>query len=146
MKGAGWPRRAKLLTRAAFIALTTLLLSGCSPRIAGEGSSSEHRVSRDTVRVVVERRDTVRTGDTLRVFVRERGDTVRVRMETIKWRTRVIDRRDTVWASRRDTLWRTRTETVTVERPREAGDWAWPMATGALAGAAAALYLFNRKN
>lgn len=122
--------------------LAVLSLAGCSPRVATESV----RASRDTVRVVVERRDTVRTGDTLRVFVRERGDTVRVRVETIKWRTRVIDRRDTVWASRRDTLWRTRTETVTVERPREAGDWAWPMATGALAGAAAALYLFKRKN
>lgn len=124
--------------------LAVLSLAGCSPRIAGEGSSSEHRVSRDTVRVVVERRDTVRTGDTLRVFVRERGDTVRVRMETIKWRTRVIDRHDTVWASRTDTV--TRVERITVERPREMGDWMWPMATGVMAGAAAALYLFNLKN
>lgn len=126
--------------------LAVLSLAGCSPRIAGEGSSSELRVIRDTVRVVAERRDTVRTGDTLRIFVRERGDTVRVRMETIKWRTRVIDRRDTVWASRRDTLWRTRKERVTVERPREMCDWMWPMAAGVMAGAAAALYLFNRKN
>lgn len=119
------------------------LLAGCSPRTV---EHVRERTVHDTVRVVVERRDTFKTGDTLRVFVRERGDTVRVRMETIKWRTRVIDRRDTVWASRRDTLWRTRKETVAVERPREAGDWAWPMATGALAGAAAALYLFKRKN
>ena len=119
-----------------------LTLAGCSPRVATESVRASH----DTVRVVVERRDTVRTGDTLRVFVRDRGDTVQVWREAIKWRTRVRERRDTVWASRRDTLWRTRTETVTVERPREMGDWAWPMATGAMAGAAAALYLFNRKN
>ena len=117
-----------------------LTLAGCSPRVATESVRASH----DTVRVVVERRDTVRTGDTLRVFVRDRGDTVQVWREVIKWRTRVRERRDTVWAERTDTV--TRTVRVEVERPREAGDWAWPMATGALAGAAAALYLFNRKN
>lgn len=117
-----------------------LTLAGCSPRVATESVRASH----DTVRVVVERRDTVRTGDTLRVFVRDRGDTVQVWRETIKWRTRVRERRDTVWAERTDTV--TRTVRVEVERPREMGDWAWPMATGALAGAAAALYLFNRKN
>ena len=117
-----------------------LTLAGCSPRVATESVRASH----DTVRVVVERRDTVRTGDTLRVFVRERGDTVQVWRETIKWRTRVSERRDTVWAERTDTV--TRTVRVEVERPREMGDWAWPMAAGAMAGAAAALYLFNRKN
>lgn len=153
MRRAGWPRQAKFLTRseasragnvsmrAAFITLMALLLSGCSPRISGGSSSTDYRVSRDTVRLVVERRDTVRTGDTLRVFVRERGDTVRVWTERVKWRTRVMERRDTVWASRRDTVWRTRTETVTAERPRETGDWLWPMLTGAMGGAAAAAYL-----
>lgn len=120
--------------------VAALLLTGCSQRVATESV----RASRDTARVVVERRDTVRTGDTLRVFVRERGDTVQVWRETIKWRTQVRERRDTVWAERTDTV--TRTVRVEVERPRETGDWAWPMATGAMAGAAAALYLFNRKN
>ena len=116
-----------------------LTLAGCSPRVATESVRASH----DTVRVVVERRDTVRTGDTLRVFVRDRGDTVQVWREVIKWRTRVSERRDTVWAERTDTV--TRTVRVDVERPGEMGDWAWPMAAGAMAGAAAALYLFNRK-
>lgn len=141
MKGAGWPRRAKLLTRAAFVALTTLLLAGCSPR------TTEHvreRTVHDTVRVVVERRDTVKTGDTLRVYVRERGDTVTVWRDRVRWRTQVRETHDTVWASRTDTV--TRVERVEVERPRETGDWMWPMAAGVMAGAAAALYLFNRKN
>lgn len=120
--------------------VAALLLAGCSPRVATESV----RASRDTARVVVERRDTVKTGDTLRVFVRERGDTVQVWREAIKWRTRVSERRDTVWAERTDTV--TRVERVAVDRPRETGDWAWPMAAGVMAGAAAALYLFNRKN
>ena len=119
--------------------MAALLLAGCSPRVATESVRASH----DTARVVVERRDTVMTGDTLRVFVRERGDTVQVWREAIKWRTRVSERRDTVWAERTDTV--TRTVRVEVERPREMGDWAWPMAAGVLAGAAAALYVFNRK-
>lgn len=117
--------------------VAALLLAGCSPRVATESV----RASRDTARVVMERRDTVRTGDTLRVFVRERGDTVTVWREAIKWRTRVSERRDTVWAERTDTV--TRVERVTVERPRGMGYWMCPMAAGVLAGAAAALFLFN---
>lgn len=130
---SGKVKRCALLAAAA-------LLAGCSPRVATESV----RASRDTTRVVVERRDTVRTGDTLRVFVRERGDTVQVWRDRVRWRTQVRETHDTVWASRTDTV--TRVERITVERPREAGDWAWPMATGVMAGAAAALYLFNRKN
>lgn len=117
------------------------LLAGCSPKTA------EHvqvKSVHDTVCVAVERVDTFKTGDTLRVYVRERGDTVTVWRDRVRWRTQVRETHDTVWASRTDTV--TRVERVTVERPRETGDWAWPMATGALAGAAAALYLFNRKN
>lgn len=131
--------KIKLCTLLAAAAL----LAGCSPRTA---EHVRERTVHDTVRVAAERADTFKTGDTLRVYVRERGDTVTVWRDRVRWRTQVREAHDTVWASRRDTLWRTRKETVTVERPREAGDWAWPMATGALAGAAAALYLFNRKN
>lgn len=116
------------------------LLTGCSPRVATESV----RVSRDTARVAVERVDTFKTGDTLRVYVRERGDTVTVWRDRVRWRTQVRETHDTVWASRTDTV--TRVERITVERPREMGDWMWPMATGVMAGAAAALYLFNRKN
>lgn len=116
------------------------LLAGCSPRVATESV----RVSRDTARVAVERVDTFKTGDTLRVYVRERGDTVTVWRDRVRWRTQVRETHDTVWASRTDTV--TRVERITVERPREMGDWMWPMATGVMAGAAAALYLFNRKN
>ena len=119
--------------------MAALLLAGCSPRVATESVRASH----DTARVVVERRDTVRTGDTLRVYVRERGDTVTVWRDRVRWRTQVRETHDTVWASRTDTV--TRVERVTLERPRERGDWMWPMAAGVLAGAAAALFLFNRK-
>ena len=116
------------------------LLAGCSPKTA------EHvqvKSVHDTVRVAVERVDTFKTGDTLRVYVRERGDTVTVWRDRVRWRTQVREAHDTVWASRTDTV--TRVERVTVERPREMGDWMWPMAAGVLAGVAAALFLFNRR-
>ena len=121
-------------------ALVAALLAGCSPKTA------EHvqvKSVHDTVRVAAQRVDTFKTGDTLRVYVRERGDTVTVWRDRVRWRTQVREAHDTVWASRTDTV--TRVERVAVERPREMGDWAWPMATGVLAGAAAALFLFNRK-
>lgn len=131
---SGKIKRCALLAAAA-------LLAGCSPRTV---EHVQERAVHDTVRVAAERADTFRTGDTLRVYVRERGDTVTVWRDRVRWRTQVRETHDTVWASRTDTV--TRVERITVERPREAGDWAWPMATGALAGAAAALYLFKRKN
>lgn len=119
--------------------VAALLLTGCSPRVATESV----RVSRDTVRVAVERVDTLKTGDTLRVFVHERGDTVTVWRDRVRWRTQVRETHDTVWASRTDTV--TRVERVTVERPRKMGDWMWPMAAGVMAGVAAALYVVKRK-
>lgn len=131
---SGKIKRCALLAAAA-------LLAGCSPRTV---EHMQERTVHDTVRVVVERRDTVRTGDTLRVFVRDRGDTVTVWRDRVRWRTQVRETHDTVWASRTDTV--TRVERITVERPREMGDWMWPMAAGVMAGAAAALYLFKRKN
>lgn len=127
--------------RCALLAAAAALLAGCSPKTA------EHvqvKSVHDTVRVAAERADTFKTGDTLQVYVRERGDTVTVWRDRVRWRTQVRETHDTVWASRTDTV--TRVERVEVERPRETGDWMWPMATGAMAGAAAALYLFNRKN
>lgn len=131
---SGKAKRCALLTAAA------ALLAGCSPKTA------EHvqvKSVHDTVRVAVERVDTFKTGDTLRVYVRERGDTVTVWRDRVRWRTQVREAHDTVWASRTDTV--TRTVRVEVERPREMGDWAWPMAAGVLAGAAAALYVVKRK-
>lgn len=128
------------IKRCALLAATALL-AGCSPRTA---EHVRERTVHDTVRVAAERADTFRTGDTLRVYVRERGDTVTVWRDRVRWRTQVRETHDTVWASRTDTV--TRVERITVERPREMGDWMWPMAVGVMAGAAAALYLFKRKN
>ena len=125
--------------RIICVPVAALFLAGCSPRVATESVRASH----DTVRVAVERVDTFKTGDTLRVYVRERGDTVTVWRDRVRWRTQVRETHDTVWASRTDTV--TRVERVTVERPREMGDWMWPMAAGVLAGAAAALFLFNRR-
>lgn len=131
---SGKIKRCALLAAAA-------LLAGCSPRTA---EHVRERTVHDTVRVAAERVDTLKTGDTLRVYVRERGDTVTVWRDRVRWRTRVRETHDTVWASRTDTV--TRVERITVKRPREMGDWMWPMAAGVMAGAAAALYLFKRKN
>lgn len=131
---SGKIKRCALLAAAA-------MLAGCSPRTA---EHVRERTVHDTVRVAAERADTFKTGDTLRVYVRERGDTVTVWRDRVRWRTQVRETHDTVWASRTDTV--TRVERITVERPREMGDWMWPMAAGVMAGAAAALYLFKRKN
>ena len=119
--------------------VAALLLAGCSPRVATESVRASH----DTVRVAAQRVDTFKTGDTLRVYVRERGDTVTVWRDRVRWRTQVREMHDTVWASRTDTV--TRVERVTVGRPRARGDWMWPMAAGVLAGVAAALFFFIRK-
>lgn len=121
---------------AGLLAAALVAVAGCSPRVTEGSDETERRAAADTVRLVVERRDTVHTADTVRLFVRERGDTVTVWRDHVRWRERVTERRDTVLRIRRDTLWRTRTETVTVERPRRVADWLWPMAVGAVAGAA----------
>lgn len=116
------------------------LLAGCSPRTVEQ---VRERTVHDTVRVAAERADTFKTGDTLLVYVRERGDTVTVWRDRVRWRTQVRETHDTVWASHTDTV--TRVERITVERPREMGDWMWPMAAGVMAGAAAALYVVKRR-
>lgn len=120
-----------------------LTLGAC--RSSRDAVDEARQVARDTVRVVSLARDTVTIRDTVREAVRERGDTVWVTRETVRWRERTSRRVDTLWRERTDTLLRTRTETVLRDRPRSMGDWAWPMATGALAGVAAALWVMKKK-
>lgn len=106
-------------------------------------STDRHSASRDTVYLARHRVDTLRTADTLRLFVKERGDTVWIARDRVRWRERTAVRTDTLWRHRTDTV--TRTERVEVERPRKMSDWAVPMAAGALAGFAAAALLLRRK-
>ncbi len=106
-------------------------------------STDRHSASRDTVYLARHRVDTLRTADTLRLFVKERGDTVWIARDRVRWRERTAARTDTLWRHRTDTV--TRTERVEVERPRKMSDWAVPMAAGALAGFAAAALLLRRK-
>lgn len=53
-----------------------------------------------------------------------------------------VERRDSIVYRDR---YRTVTDTVEVERPLRMKDWAWPMAAGVLAGAAAALWLVRKR-
>lgn len=129
--------------RIILLLAVVLTLSAC--RSSRDAVDEARRVARDTVRVVSLARDTVMVRDTVREAVRERGDTVWVTRETVRWRERTSRRVDTLWRERTDTLLRTRTETVLRGRPRSLGDWAWPMATGALAGVAAVLWLMKKK-
>ena len=99
--------------------------------------------SRDTVYLARHSRDTLHTADTLRLFVKERGDTVWIARESVRWRERTARQTDTLWRHQTDTV--REVERVEVERPRRIRDWAVPMAAGALAGfSAAALLLYRR--
>lgn len=118
-----------------------LLLVSC--RTAERVTEDVHAV-RDTVYVSRLASDTVRTADTVRLLVRERGDTVWMARETVRWRDRSQVRHDTLWRERTDTV--TRVERIEVERPRKMGDWAWPMAAGAMGGAAAMALLLGRRS
>lgn len=118
-----------------------LLLVSC--RTAERVTEDVHAV-RDTVYVSRLASDTVRTADTVRLLVRERGDTVWMARETVRWRDRSQVRHDTLWRERTDTV--TRVERMEVERPRKMGDWAWPMAAGAIGGAAAMALLLGRRS
>lgn len=120
-----------------------LALTSCS-NMRETVSDTVRTATRDTVRLVTERRDTVRTSDTVRLFVRERGDTVVVFRDAVRWRGHVVERRDTVLRIRRDTLWRTKTERVEVKQPLRMSDWLWPLVTGAVAGALSMLWLTRR--
>lgn len=123
------------------VALCAILaLTAC--RTTREATDS-HSVSRDTVYVARHRVDTLRTADTLRLFVKERGDTVWIARDRVRWRERTAVRTDTLWRHRTDTV--REMERVEVERPRRIRDWAVPMAAGALAGFVAAALLLLRK-
>ena len=122
------------------LAALLLLLAGCRTATV---STAHHTARRDTVYVARHSRDTLHTADTLRLFVKERGDTVWIARDRVRWRERTAVRTDTLWRHRTDTV--TRTERVEVGHPRRIRDWAAPMAAGALAGfAAAALLLYRR--
>lgn len=124
------------------VALAALLLLLAACRTTRE--ATDRQIARhDTVYVARHSRDTLHTADTLRLFVKERGDTVWIARDRIRWRERTAARTDTLWRHRTDTV--TRTERVEVERPRKMSDWAVPMAAGALAGFAAAALLLRKK-
>ena len=106
-------------------------------------STDSHSASRDTVYVARHSRDTLHTADTLRLFVRERDDTVWIERDRIRWRERTAARTDTLWRHRTDTV--RDVERVEVERPRRIRDWAVPMAAGVLAGLSAAALLLRKK-
>lgn len=118
-----------------------LLLVSCR---TAERVTEDVRSMRDTVYVSRLASDTVHTADTVRLLVRERGDTVWMARETVRWRDRSHVRHDTLWRERTDTV--TRVERMEVERPRKMGDWAWPMAAGAMGGAAAMALLLGRRS
>lgn len=122
------------------LAALLLLLAGCRTAAV---STDRHSASRDTVYLARHRVDTLHTADTLRLFVKERGDTVWIARDRVRWRERTAVRTDTLWRHRTDTV--TRTERVEVERPRRLRDWAVPMAAGAVLGAGAVLLLRRKE-
>ena len=91
-----------------------LLLVSCR---TADRVTEDVRSMRDTVYVSRQASDTVHTADTVRLLVRERGDTVWMARETVRWRDRSHVRHDTLWRERTDTV--TRVERMEVERPRK---------------------------
>lgn len=95
------------------VPLTLLLLAelqSCSPRII------EHeREVHDTTYVQQLQRDSLFFRDS--IYIKEKGDTVYQYVE--KWRTRYLERRDTVYQSVHDTT----TIKETIEVPRKKGWW-----------------------
>lgn len=134
------PPLIRPISPTSLIGLILLLLAGCRTAAV---STDSHSASRDTVYLARHRVDTLRTADTLRLFVKERGDTVWIARDRVRWRERTAARTDTLWRHRTDTV--REVERVEVERPRRIRDWAVPMAAGALAGLAAAALLLRRK-
>lgn len=129
-----------LISPICLIGPIIFALTAC--RTTHEATDS-HSASRDTVYVARHRVDTLHTADTLRLYIKERGDTVWIARESVRWRERTARQTDTLWRHQTDTV--TRTERVEVERPRRIRDWAVPMAAGALAGFAAAALLLRKK-
>ena len=132
--------KIKDIIKPAVVLVAILVLTAC--RTTRETTDS-HSASRDTVYLARHRTDTLHTADTLRLFVKERGDTVWIARDRVRWRERTVRRTDTLWRHRTDTV--TRTERVEVEKPRKMADWALPMAAGALAGFATAALLLRKK-
>ena len=124
------------------VALAALLLLLAACRTTRE-ATDRHTARRDTVYVARHSRDTLHTADTLRLFVKERGDTVWITRDRVRWRERTAARTDTLWRHRTDTV--REVERIEVERPRRIRDWALPMAAGALAGFVAAALLLRKK-
>lgn len=109
--------------------------AGCTRRIYVPVESVSHRT--DTLMVAVNRTDTVLNSDTVRV--RETGDSVI--MEIVKWRTRVRERRDTVYRAKSDTVFREKPYPVETVRevPRKRAWWETALlwAAGLMTAAAA---------
>ena len=132
--------RPALISGLAIALAALLSLTAC--RTTRE-ATDRHSASRDTVYLARHRGDTLHTADTLRLYIKEHGDTVWIARDRVRWRERTAARTDTLWRHRTDTV--IRTERVEVEKPRKMADWAVPMAAGALAGfSAAALLLYRR--
>ena len=132
--------RPALISGLAIALAALLSLTAC--RTTRE-ATDRHSASHDTVYLARHRTDTVHTADTLRLFVRERGDTVWIARDRVRWRERTAVRTDTLWRHRTDTV--RDVERVEVERPRRIRDWAVPMAAGVLAGLSAAALLLRKK-
>lgn len=81
-----------------FLFIIALMLASCSRTVYVPS------VSRDTVRLVNTHIDTLRTSDTVSVYVREKGDTLTVYKYVTRWRERVSSKADTVYMSRVDTV------------------------------------------
>lgn len=139
------PDAESLVTAAIgllFMAGLLLMLCGCGTAkkaVRVEKGS----VLRDTVRLSVVRTDSVFVRDS--IFVREKGDTVRIERWRTEWRDRLV--RDTLFSVRRDSV---RTEVpAEAEKPARWYDqlflWAGKAALGLLVAWIAILCLKLRK-
>lgn len=80
------------------IFILALMLASCSRTVYIPS------ISRDTVRIVNAKIDTLRTADTVSVYVREKGDTLTICKYVTRWKDRVSLKVDTVYISRVDTV------------------------------------------
>lgn len=80
------------------IFILALMLASCSRTVFIPS------ISRDTVRLVNTHIDTLRTSDTVSVYVREKGDTLTICKYVTRWKDRVSLKVDTVYISRVDTV------------------------------------------
>lgn len=80
------------------IFIIALMLASCSRTVFIPS------ISRDTVRLINTQIDTLRTSDTVSVYVREKGDTLTICKYVTRWKDRVSLKVDTVYISRVDTV------------------------------------------